>query len=111
MKPRFKDKMMQGIYELGLRASYPIPIDFKTGILGGSMRVAWEDGYLGKQVTRYARNDLGYAAYVSGKEVARREKIQAKKTIKKVNTENNERNALRSANSQMPRKDPSLGGG
>jgi hypothetical protein len=72
MKPRFKDKMMQDIYELGLTGTYPIPVDFNKGVFGGSRRVAWENGYLGRKVTRYGRNTIAYAAWCAGKEVAKK---------------------------------------
>ncbi len=61
MKTRFKDKMMQGIYELGLTASFPITINYQEGVLGGSSNAAWERGYLGIK-RKYQRNSVSYAA-------------------------------------------------
>lgn len=71
---RYKDKMMQGVYELGLKCTYPIPIDFKTGLLGGGTRVAWTNGYLGLN-HRYDKKSVCYAAWCAGKEVKKKENV------------------------------------
>lgn len=73
MKQRFKDKMMQDIYVLGLTGTYPIPLDFHKGIFGGSVRVAWENGYLDRKISRYGRNTIAYAAWCAGNEVNKKE--------------------------------------
>ena len=68
---------MQGIYELGLTCTYPIPLGFHNGMMGGSNRCAWNHGYEGLNITRYSRNSIAYAAFVAGKEV---KKIDSKKS-------------------------------
>lgn len=80
MKARFKDSIMQQVYTLGLTGTYPIPVDFKEGIFGGSLRVAWENGYLGLAVTRYHHKSPAYAAYCAGQKV---KETEMKKLSKK----------------------------
>lgn len=63
---------MQGMYELGLAATYPIPIDYHTAAFGGSARVAWENGYLGIKITRYSKDSVAYACWCAGQEVKKR---------------------------------------
>lgn len=67
-KTRFKDKNLQGIYELGLTATYPLDTNFYTGKLRGGLGSAWTNGY--KELKgNYVRTSVAYAAYVAGKKV------------------------------------------
>ncbi len=70
--------MLEDTYQLGLTGSYPIPIDYKIGILGGSTRVAWENGYLGIN-RKYQKNSRAYAAWCAGKKVKETELENEKK--------------------------------
>lgn len=70
LKPRFKDKKMDRIYQ-GLVGKTPnMLLDMK---IFGSIHFAFERGYEKLSLPRYIpRNSAGYAAYVAGKETKRR---------------------------------------
>ena len=73
MKPRFKDKHCQGLYELLLNSSEEELAIIKRR--GSSIHGAFMWGYEGKPMVgfhRYPRGSWAYAAYCAGKELLRR---------------------------------------
>lgn len=72
-KPRYKNKDAQRTFENALKWTYPI--DWEKHKIGGSLKAAWENGYLGKEggTARHARGSTAWVLYYAGKEVRRLE--------------------------------------
>ncbi len=75
-KPRYKNKNAQKTFENALKWTYPLT--WEKHKIGGSLKTAWENGYLGIKggVARYTRGSVGYILYFAGKEARKKEKVQ-----------------------------------
>lgn len=69
MKPRFKDKHCQGLYELLLKSSKELKVIARRG---SSIHSAFMWGYDGNPpvgIHNYPKTSWAYAAYCAGKEL------------------------------------------
>ncbi len=78
MKPRYKDKRLQQVYDNALKLTYPV--SFQKDKIGGSVKFAWNAGYEGlKRPGRISPRSPSWAMYYAGKEKRRLDTIQINK--------------------------------